>query len=246
MTRGAYYCRGLPRSSRTESGNLVTDYQPYAEFDKMDRMHTIALISRKGGAGKTTLACALVVAAARAGHSTLLVDLDPQGSGAIWHGLRQPPTPVFTRTAHDRLTRVLRAAAKTGANLAVIDTAPDTDAGTRAAARAADVILIPCRPAAADLSAIRATVQIAQHAGTRTYAILNAAPVRNPLIDQARAALARYELEVAPVVVHNRIDHVHAFVRGLTAQEAAPRSKAAHELENLYTWIDGALREQTT
>ena len=137
---------------------------------------------------------------------------------------------------------MLRAAAKTGANLAVIDTAPDTDAGTRAA----DLILIPCRPAAADLSAIRATVQIAQRAGRRTCAILNAAPVRNPLIDQARAALVRYELDVAPVVIHNRIDHVHAFVRGLTAQEAAPRSKAAHELENLFTWIDGALRGQAT
>ena len=146
----------------------------------MDRMHTIALISRKGGAGKTTLACALAVAAARGGHSSVLVDLDPQGSGAIWHGLRQATTPVFTRTADDRLTRVLRAAAKTGANFAVIDTAPDTDAGTRAAARAADVILIPCRPAAADLSAIRVTVQIAQRAGTRTYAILNAAPVPEP------------------------------------------------------------------
>ena len=77
------------------------------------------------------------------------------------------------------------------------------------------------------------TVQIAQRAGTRTYAILNAAPVRNPLIDQARAALARYELDVAPVVIHNRIDHVHAFVRGLTAQEAALES-GARTREPLY------------
>ena len=209
-------------------------------------MHTIALISRKGGAGKTTLAAALAVAATRAGHETVLVDLDPQGSGSTWHELREATAPVFTRTTDDRLTRVLRAAAGTGATFAVLDTAPDTDAGTRAAARAADVILIPCRPSAADLSAIRATVQIAQRARTRTYAVLNAAPVRNPLVDQARAALARYDLAIAPIVVHQRIDHVHAFVRGLTAQESAPRSKAAHELETLFTWIEEDLHGETT
>ena len=209
-------------------------------------MHTIALISRKGGAGKTTLACGLAVAAMRAGHETVLVDLDPQGSGSTWRELREATAPVFTRTADDRLTRVLRAAAGTGATFAVLDTAPDTDAGTRAAARAADVILIPCRPAAADLSAIRATVQIARRARTPTYAVLNAAPVRNPLVEQAHTALTRYELEIAPVVIHQRIDHVHAFVRGLTAQESAPRSKAAHELETLFTWIEGTLGGQPT
>ena len=59
-----------------------------------------------------------------------------------------------------------------------------------------------------------------------------------PRASRARqAALARYEVEIAPVVVHHRIDHVHAFTSGRTAQEAAPRSKAAAELEALFTWL---------
>ena len=208
-------------------------------------MRTVAVISQKGGAGKTTLACALAVAADRAGLSTVLVDLDPQGSGATWHELREADTPIFTRTTEERLTRVLAAAATSGANLAIIDTAPHVSAAARRAARAADVILIPCRPAAADLSAIGASIEIAQRTGALTFAILNAAPIRNPLIAQARAALEGYEVETAPVVVHQRIDHVHAFTRGRTAQESAPRSKAARELADLFTWLhDGALDGQ--
>ena len=42
-------------------------------------MFTVALISRKGGAGKTTLACGLAVASEQEGLVTALVDLDPQG-----------------------------------------------------------------------------------------------------------------------------------------------------------------------
>ena len=43
-------------------------------------MRTIALISQKGGAGKTTLAIALAVTAERAGLASVLVDSD---AGAV-------------------------------------------------------------------------------------------------------------------------------------------------------------------
>ena len=79
-------------------------------------------------------------------------------------------------------------------------------------------------------------------AAVPTHAILNAAPVRNPLTEQARDAIARYAVNTVPVVIHQRIDHVHAYTAGLSAAELAPRSKAARELEALFAWItQGAL-----
>ncbi|MFE0172482.1 septum site-determining protein Ssd [Streptomyces sp. NPDC059002] len=42
---------------------------------------TIGVIGGRGGAGASTLACALAVTAARAGHRTMLVDADPLGGG---------------------------------------------------------------------------------------------------------------------------------------------------------------------
>ena len=87
-------------------------------------MQTIALISQKGGAGKTTLAIALAVTAEREGLTSVLVDLDPQASAAQWSDLREAETPVVTCTPAARLTSVLKAAQDAGAGLAVLDTAP--------------------------------------------------------------------------------------------------------------------------
>ncbi|UNO40686.1 septum site-determining protein Ssd [Streptomyces sp. MST-110588] len=42
---------------------------------------TVGVIGGRGGAGASTLACALAVTAARTGHRTMLVDADPLGGG---------------------------------------------------------------------------------------------------------------------------------------------------------------------
>lgn len=73
-------------------------------------MRTVAMISQKGGAGKTTLAVALAALAERAGIASVLVDLDPQASAARWGDLRENDTPVVTCAPAARLVPVLAAA----------------------------------------------------------------------------------------------------------------------------------------
>ena len=58
-------------------------------------MKIIAIISEKGGAGKTTLAVNLAVAAEAHGLATAIFDLDPRANSTVWGDSR--PTKISRR-----------------------------------------------------------------------------------------------------------------------------------------------------
>jgi cellulose biosynthesis protein BcsQ len=65
-------------------------------------MKTLAIISQKGGAGKTTLFVHLATAATLSGHSVAIIDLDPQGTAASWGDRRRADAPeVYTWLCRD-------------------------------------------------------------------------------------------------------------------------------------------------
>ena len=160
-------------------------------------MKTIAIISQKGGAGKTTIGIHLAVAAELRGMNTALFDLDPQASASSWSDKRSKPSPAVVSAQAARLPGLLEEAAAQAADLVIIDSAPNADAASLAAARAADLILIPCRPAAFDLNAIGTTLNLAAVAGKRAYVVLNAVPPHGKVGEEARCALEKEGVEVA-------------------------------------------------
>ena len=52
-----------------------------------------AVISQKGGSGKTTISTNLAVEACLAGKRAMIVDTDPQGSSGTWSDIRDKPFP---------------------------------------------------------------------------------------------------------------------------------------------------------
>jgi cellulose biosynthesis protein BcsQ len=85
-------------------------------------MRVLMLATQKGGAGKTTLAAALAVAAQADGERVLAVDLDPQGSLWSWRQRRSDATPETVRGDAADLPVLLEAARLRSATLAVVDT----------------------------------------------------------------------------------------------------------------------------
>ncbi len=200
-------------------------------------MKTVAILSQKGGAGKTTLALHLAVAAEQRRRRSAVLDLDPQASAAAWKDARTAETPAVVAAQPARLDKVLAAARTHGADLALIDTAPHSESAALAAARAADLVLIPCRPAILDLRAIGQSIDLARLAGTPALVILNAVPPRGSLAAEAAAAVAAYQVPVAPVFLVQRMAYVHALTAGQVAQEYEPQGKAAAEVARLYMWL---------
>jgi cellulose biosynthesis protein BcsQ len=82
-------------------------------------MKVIAIVSQKGGSGKTTLALHLATAAEKAGLSTAVLDLDPQASAAGWNDSRKHEVPVVISLVPNRLSQGLEAAREGGAKLGV-------------------------------------------------------------------------------------------------------------------------------
>lgn len=207
-------------------------------------MKTVAILSQKGGTGKTTLALHLAVAAERAGETAAVIDLDPQASASGWSDARKGETPAVVPVPFARLTHALEAAKAGGASIAFIDTAPHASDAALASAEIADLVLIPCRPGILDLRAIGMTARAVKLADVPAYVVLNAMPPRAPnVLADARAAVEVHGLEVAPVYTQQRAAYAHALIGGQTAQEYEPAGKASEEIGRLYTWMKSELEK---
>jgi chromosome partitioning protein len=207
-------------------------------------MKTVAIISRKGGAGKTTLAIHLATAAESAGISTAIFDLDPQASSAVWADKRkgddpeaEPKPPVVIPAQAPRLPALLAQARRQDAGLVILDTAPHDDIIATDAAERADLIIIPCRPSALDLAAIGTSVKLARASGLPFYVIINAAPSVGTEANEAVVALTGAKVPVCPVVLHHRKAFGSYIEQGSSAGEAEPKGKAAEEVNKLFKWL---------
>jgi chromosome partitioning protein len=208
-------------------------------------MDILAVISQKGGAGKTSLAVALAVAAERAGRRAAVIDVDPQATAAAWADRRDNQPPIVVSAQPARLAAVLATAAEGGVDLAVIDTPPRAEQAALAAARAATLILIPCRPAVFDLDTIAVTLDLIRLAGGgAVVAVLNGVPAQGQEQAQARDILVGMGMTVCPAVLGYRKGFPHSAAVGQGPQEYAPGSKAAEEVELVYQFVCKAFNQQ--
>ena len=106
-------------------------------------MNVLAFASRKGGAGKSTLAAHLAAHVHKPTRPCLLIDDDPQGSLTLWNELRADsalPLKIVKRG----IAHIVKKAKRNGVNWIFIDTPPNNSASVTEAIEAATLVIIPC------------------------------------------------------------------------------------------------------
>ena len=209
-------------------------------------MKVIAIVSQKGGAGKTTLALHIAVAAERAGLSAAILDMDPQETAERWSEWRKEEPPAVVAAKATTLARRIEQARGADGDLVVIDPPPLAQTEAREAARVADLILIPCRPSAFDLDAIRITADLADDIRKPAFVVVNAGPPHGTSVYRDVAeTVESFGLKIALARLAERAAFRHAVREGKSVLETEPDGKAAEEVGALWTWIAGQLGIKT-
>jgi chromosome partitioning protein len=180
----------------------------------------IALVTPKGGVGKTTLAACMAAEIHKRGKAVALIDADPQRSLTEWHGGEDDPDrplarlPIVTDPTEKAAAKAVDASAKA---IVVVDSGGFASRTQVALLEVADVVVIPCRPSAMDARrALQAIVMASainkeRKKKSRILVVMNAATragvvthIRNELIGNganvlgsevgARAVFAEAEL----------------------------------------------------
>jgi chromosome partitioning protein len=207
-------------------------------------MRTIAFITKKGGAGKSTLASSISVAAASAGERVFIIDLDSAQSLAKWSRLRGKDDIAVECVPAAKLAKTLEALEKKGVTLAVIDAPGHDGEEIDAAIRAADLCIIPARPNAFDLWASEATRAKVKAEGKDWAFVLNQCPPaqQSLRVEQGAKALQAMGALLTPLV-SARVDYQEAARRGLAVGELHAAGVAAQEVRELWSCVKRRLKK---
>jgi chromosome partitioning protein len=207
----------------------------------------LSVLSEKGGAGKTTVAVHVAVAAHLSGLASPIIDLDPQASAAEWADTRGE-APEAVAIPPSRLQKLLTDLSGNGADLVIIDTPREANNAGYIAATNSDLILIPFRRGGFDFRGLKRTLDLCRIAQKRPYILLNGMRIGATRVHKdVRDALTAYDgLSLAPVLFSDRAAYVTASITGRTAQETDPTSQAAQETRELFDWIAHQVRLSPT
>lgn len=213
-----------------------------AQYVEGCQVKTIALISQKGGSGKSTLTVNLACLAAEAGPA-MLIDRDTaQGTTLKWWKRRQEAEPAPEMPDLLELgTSPLAAAVeqlRAEAGTLFIDTRPSVAQPEADSARLSDLVIVPVKTSINDVEAVVDTISMLKRLD-RPYVVVVSAARNERRANDARAFLSRFGATVCPHSIGDRTVYADAALMGssvLEMQGTAARTAEA-ELRKVWQWI---------
>lgn len=210
-------------------------------------VQVIAVVGRKGGIGKTTVAVHLAGELAARGKRVHLVDAYPQGSAAQWAAPGNLRLPVdHLPVTVDSLKAWVGQVRKVAAEILILDCPPHLDAALGAAVGLADLAILPCGPSGLDMMAMSEVLAVIRRA--REHRAGKPAALIVPNRVDRRTAEGREIVEelgklgepVGPALAY-RSAFVRAFNTGDTVVSFATGSPADSEVKAVADVIERVL-----
>lgn len=203
----------------------------------MSACRIVALISQKGGSGKTTVAMQLAAGLAARGRVVAVADLDPQQSATRW--IESAPAKLPFPATHvpldsdAPLKSALRSATRK-ANILLLDCPPSIEhPRSLEALDIAHFALIPVVPSPTDLWSTRGIERMILDRRLRG-ALLPNRVTRTALAEDVLSILDDFELPVLPTPLHQRSAYALSAVRGGSVFSLGHSALAARqEVEHL-------------
>lgn len=203
----------------------------------------IVLGSRKGGVGKSTLACNLAVMFQRAGKTVVLIDGDPNGSSADWANERADidtlkPIPLVVCKPGKAMMQNIRGLADTYEYL-IVDLAGVSHDDNNLVLGLADIVIAPFKPSNLDLNTLASLDELLSkfqviRPELRIHYILTDMPHNIPK-DLAACKAYFAALDLAPInaVTYHRKAWRETMAFGLGVIEGSDE-KAAQEIQDVF------------
>lgn len=198
-------------------------------------MRTVAVLNQKGGSGKTTIATNLACAFQAQGKRVVMIDADPQGTASEW-AARDDATPAVYGASQPTIHKDLPALSASF-DVAIIDGAPRLEDLATSAVKAADLVLIPVRPSAADIWAAQDIIDIVRARQSVTGSpdvafVVSQQVARSNLADSVQDALEALGVDVMDARTSHRVAYAEALGVGRSVLDTGD-SKAAAEVRKL-------------
>ncbi len=199
-------------------------------------MYTIALLSQKGGAGKTTIATCIARQLQLEGEDVILVDSDPQGSARDWRAATDQDTVLVVGMDRPTLDKDIKMLSNDGKKWIIVDGAPRSEQMTISSIKAADLIVIPVQPspydiwAAEDLVSIVKSRQEITNGKPKAAFLISRAIKRTELGKEVVSALEDFGMPVMKAKTTQLVTYPKSASMGLTPMDIESDGNAAREI----------------